>query len=99
MEAAEPPQGREASPPELESEFLSWQRECEIMEADLMRSLLKLQAFTERAAGTGTVLRPMKDLLLRDYAFRHTRTARRDGKQQIVVCIVDVQRSCPGELV
>ena len=42
---------------------------------------------------------PLIGLLTRDYAVAHGPGARWNGKQQIVVCIVDVGRSSSGELV
>ena len=64
-----------------------------------MRSLLKFQVSMEMAAGTGTVLRPMKDLLARYYACRHSRNRWPRGEQEIAICTVDVERCCPCELV
>ena len=41
----------------------------------------------------------MEDLLTRDYACRHSCDRRPWGKEQIAVCIVEVQRGCRCELI
>ena len=81
----------------IESGCLTGQREGEITNGDFM-PLLKLLASTEQAAGTGTVLQPMKGLLARDYAFEvrnpparewpklHCSVRKVDGDHRIILC-------------